>query len=140
MERPNPQRKDRYVRLIESRRDELTDDQMETLLALHEQSTKKRAAAALGITLEVLEARIAELFPPPVDERVTKKGQPYKKRLTRAAYVSILIEHDGLTEEERRIISAIAESPNQTVAAQSLGMSCKEYDQAHARIRRTHDF
>ena len=140
MERPHSQRKDRYVQLIESRRDELTDDQMETLFALHEQSTKERAAAALGITREALEARIAELFPPPVDERVTKKGQPYKKRLSRAAYVSILMEHDDLSDEERRIISAIVESPNQTVAAQSLGMSYKEYDQAHARIRRTHKF
>jgi hypothetical protein len=138
MERqPGP---DKYVRLIEAKRDELSDDDMEVLLVLHEQRTRNRAAAELGMTLEQLDAKIVELFPPPIDERVTKKGERYKKRLTRAAYVGILMERDDLTEDDRRIIAAIAESPNQTVAAMSLGMSYKDYDRAHAQIRRKYDF
>jgi hypothetical protein len=133
-------RKDKYVELIEAKRDVLSDDDMELLLTLHEQSTKKRAANELGISIDELEERLAILFPPKTDERRTKTGEAYAKRLTNTAITAILLEHEDLNEDERRILAALVGSRNQIIAALSLDMSYEDFMSQYKAVRRKHGF
>lgn len=156
--------KERLRQIIEAGRDMLSDDQMDVLFTLYESDSMSEAAAELGrseadiasilvgINSDIANPKPIEVETPEVEapveaapntprpERVNKKGVPYKKRLARTAYVQILLEHDDLSDDERAVIKAIAESANQSIAAQLLGMTYKEFDQAHSRIRREHGF
>lgn len=134
-------KKDRYVQLIEAKRDVLSDDDMELLFTLHEQPTKALAAKELGITTEGLEARLAVLFPPKqVVERRTKTGEAYAKRLTSTAIKAILLEHEGLDENERMLLATLMESRNQVIAATALGMTYSDFMGNYKAIRRKHGF
>lgn len=127
-----------YETLIREHRTELTDDEMAVLLALYENKTVELAAADLAITIEEIEAVLERFFPPP-QERRTKSGEHYKKRLSRAT-LRLLVENiDEFSEQERGIIAALADAPNQTVAALSVNMTYKEFMKEYTAIRRRHD-
>jgi hypothetical protein len=136
--------KEHYLHLIETGRNTLSDYHMDVLFTLYEMDSLADAAQELGKSeaelITILSHIESALQPKPRTERLTKKGKLYKKRLGRTAYLQILVEHEDLSDEERAVIRAIAEAPNQVVAAQSLGMTYKEFDQSHTRIRREHDF
>ncbi len=132
--------KDRYVQLIEAKRDVLSDDDMELLFTVHEQPTKARAAKELNITIEELEARLAVLFPPKKDERRTKTGESYAKRMTNTALKAILLEHDDLDDDERKLLATLMESRNQVIAATALGMTYSDFMSNYKAIRRKHGF
>jgi len=133
--------KNKYVLLIEAKRDVLSDDDMELLLTMHEQPSKVRAARELGISIEELEQRLAVLFPPKqVVERRTRTGEAYAKRLTNTAIKAILLEHEDLDENERMLLATLMESRNQVIAAAALGMTYTDFMGNYRAIRRKHGF
>ncbi len=142
MERNNRHtQKDRYVQLIETKRDVLSDDDMELLFTMHEQSSKVRAARELGISIEELEQRLTVLFPPrQAVERRTKTGEMYAKRLTNTAIKAILLEHEDLNDDERRLLATLMESRNQVIAATALGMTYSDFMSTYKAIRQKHGF
>jgi hypothetical protein len=132
-------KKDKYAQLIEAKRDVLSDDDMELLFTMHEQPSKVRAARELGISIEELEQRLAVLFPPKqVAERRTKTGETYAKRLTDTALRAILLEHEDLNDDERKLLSALLGSRNQVIAASSLGMNYSDFMSEYKAIRKKH--
>lgn len=133
--------KNKYKRMIESGRDELNEWQMEVLFTLYEQPTIERAAAELDVTVDELQHELATIVRiHETTERQTKEGKPYKKRLARAAFINILNDYPDLTDDERAMVQAMSEAPNQVVAAQSLGMTYDEFQKRFLQMRRTHDF
>lgn len=127
-----------YEALIREHRSELTDDEMAVLLALYENKTIELAAADLAISVEEIDTVLKKFFPPP-RERRTKSGELYKKRLSRATLRLLLENVDDFSEHERGIITALADAPNQTVAALSINMTYKEFMKEYMAIRRRHD-
>ena len=133
-------RKNKYIRLIEAKRDELSDDDMEVLLTVYEQPSLAHAAEELGVSIEELESRLNILFPPKIDTRVTKNGEKYAKRLTDTAIKSILAEHEDLGDDERELLSALIGARNQVIAATSLDMNFSTFIGKYKSMRRKHGF
>lgn len=114
---------------------------MEILFTLYEQPTKEQAANELSITVDELNQELDVILKwREKNERQTKDGKPYKKRLSRAAFVGLLAERDDLNEDEQAMIQAIIDAPNQVVAATSLGMSYGDFQKRFTKMRRDRDF
>lgn len=141
--------KEDFLRLIEKGRDSLSDEQMNVLFTLYEEDHLQAASEVLATNETELGEMVDDIVRlveppalkrPPKSERLRGDGKPYRKRLANTALLKIISEHDDLTEDEVRILQAAADSFNQVIAADSLGMSYKEFIQAYMAIRNTHEF
>lgn len=130
--------KSTYEKLIADHLMELTDQEMAILLALYENRTVELAATKAGASLEDINTVLERFLPRPI-ERQTKAGKVAKKRLSQTALRSMVENVDDFTERERTIFSALADAPNQTAAALSIGMTYKEFASEYMAIRRKHD-
>lgn len=142
-------RQEDYLRLIEAGRHSLDDSQIGVLFALYEGDTVLDACLHLGVDEHELEQTFASILdslglsiPEPPKKRGELKidGSPRLRRIANAALLQIIRERDDLNEAEVRIIKAAAESTNQIIAANSLGMDYKEFINAYLAIRRSRGF
>lgn len=144
MERRKPRKKEAesYRQIIETHRDVMSDEQMEVFLLLYERGDKGLVAAELGIEQGELEMIIEPLMPRQLErhERLNRQGRPYLKRLSHTAFVAILADYPALSEDEKGIVTAMIDAPNQVVAAQSLGMEYGEFVKLYLKMRRKHGF
>jgi hypothetical protein len=132
--------KDKFERVVETYRNTLTDDEMGVFLTLHEHNGAiEQAALELEMSVEVIE-EIVERFLPKKQERRTKKGEAYRRRLSQEAFKLILENHEDLNERERQIIESLIGAQNQVVAATSLDMKHSAFIKEYVAMRKKHGF
>ena len=131
-------KKNQYLHVIETYRDSLSDEEMGVFLTLYEEGKFELAAEECEMTIEQVQA-VVEKYIPKKPERLSRLGEPYKRRLTQTALKSILETYE-LDEDERQILESLVGAQNQVIAASSLGMLHSNFIQKFTAIRRKYEF